>query len=241
MEEEIWKPIVGYEGRYEVSNMGRVRSIDHINYTHNRFNECVSHVKGRILKLGNNRGYKHVRLSLPNGIYKIFLVHRLVAESFVPNPLNRPQVDHINTNPSDNRASNLRWTNQSENLLNEITRKKISDNTKMQMLDPRARENISLKNKGSKRSAESRKKMSESHKGAPLSMEHRAALQKANFITTRKFQKEIIQYDEDMKEINRFESITQAAVAMNGSVSTISVCLRKLHRKAYGFYWRYAV
>lgn len=102
MTEEIWRPVVGYEGLYEVSSYGRVRSLDR--YVNNN-----SFWKGRILKLSDDgRGYLRAHLCLNNKI-KNFLVHRLVAQAFIPNPDNFPQVNHIDEDKSNNCVDNLEW------------------------------------------------------------------------------------------------------------------------------------
>lgn len=110
---EIWKPICGYEGLYEVSNLGRVRSLDRIvNYNDGRkrlFKSCV--LKAAIKK----NGYLIVSLH-KNGEHKTPLVHRLVAKAFIPNPNNLPQVNHINEIKTDNRIENLEWVTCKENL-----------------------------------------------------------------------------------------------------------------------------
>ena len=106
--EEIWKPVVGYEGLYEVSNTGQVRSLDKYDSI-NRFYE------GRILKLFADRlGYLKVGLS-SNGKTKKYLVHRLVAEAFIPNPNNFPIINHKDENPSNDNVDNLEWCNAKYN------------------------------------------------------------------------------------------------------------------------------
>lgn len=96
---EIWKPIKGFEGFYEVSNLGRVRSLES-----GRWKNRV-----KILKPGKlNNGYLKVTL-FKDGKPKTFLVHRLVAEHFIPNPLNLPQVNHKDENKENNCFENLEW------------------------------------------------------------------------------------------------------------------------------------
>lgn len=108
MTEEIWRPVKGYEGLYEVSSYGRVRSLDKYD-SMNRFYE------GRILKLFADRlGYLSVVL-YSNSKRKHYLVHRLVAEAFIPNPDNLPQVNHIDENPSNDNVDNLEWCNAKYN------------------------------------------------------------------------------------------------------------------------------
>lgn len=119
MEHEIWKDIKGYEGYYQVSNLGMVRSLEF--GKHRSYKKKVNIKPLSVLK--NNMGYCFVNLySRKNKGAKHFLIHRLVAEAFIPNPEGKPFVDHINTNPLDNRAVNLRWVTAKENSNNHLTK-----------------------------------------------------------------------------------------------------------------------
>ena len=116
MMNEIWKDINGYEGLYQISNFGNVKSLS------NNFSR-----KEKILKPKQRKGYLYVSLC-KNGKRKYYLVHRLVAEHFIPNPDNKPYIDHINGYKSDNRVCNLRWCTQKENMNNPLTIDKICKN-----------------------------------------------------------------------------------------------------------------
>lgn len=102
--EEEWRDIAGYEGLYQVSNLGRVKSL---NYMHTG-NE-------KIRKTKKNKGYLQVSL-WKNGKAHHTYVHRLVAETFIPNIKNLPQVNHIDENKENNRVDNLEWCDQKYNL-----------------------------------------------------------------------------------------------------------------------------
>lgn len=107
---EVWKPVKGYEGFYEVSNLGRVKSLERID----RFNKKW---KCRILK-PNYVGKHYQTIGLcKNGKVSRKKVHRLVAETFVPNPYNKPQVNHIDGDKENNFANNLEWVTNAENQL----------------------------------------------------------------------------------------------------------------------------
>lgn len=111
--QEEWHDIVGYEGLYQVSDLGRVRSLDR---TIQREDNAPFVLPGRILKCRTDKdGYILVTL---NGGFspKTFKVHRLVAQAFIKNDDNLPQVDHINGARNDNRIVNLRWSSVSKNL-----------------------------------------------------------------------------------------------------------------------------
>lgn len=100
MSKEIWKDIEGYEGLYQVSNLGRVKS---------------NLRKGRILKPSTTHdGYYNLTLS-KNGQLKTYRVHRLVCSAFISNPLNKSEVNHIDGNKKNNSIENLEWCTRSEN------------------------------------------------------------------------------------------------------------------------------
>lgn len=104
--EEIWKDIEGYEGCYQVSNLGRVKSLGN-GKTHNS--------SERILKGNNIKGYLVVKLS-KEGKQKQYLIHRLVAQVFIPNPNNLLQVNHIDEDKTNNTVSNLEWCSAKYNM-----------------------------------------------------------------------------------------------------------------------------
>lgn len=117
MGEEIWKDINGYEGLYKVSNLGNIK----------RFNKS----KNRKFNINRN-GYVLVNL-YKNGTSKNLSVHRLVAKSFIPNPENKPQVNHIDGNKLNNCISNLEWCTAKENIIHtykKLNRKGVSGNKK---------------------------------------------------------------------------------------------------------------
>lgn len=148
--EEIWKDIVGYEGFYQVSNLGRVKSLDrYIEVTNKRGTLYRRPIKGRLLSLNNvNDDYISVTLT-KDSIGISYSVHRLVAQAFIPNPDNLPQVNHKDENPSNNCVDNLEWCTAKYNS-NYGTR----------------REKLSKSLSGRIRSEEYCRKISESHSGA---------------------------------------------------------------------------
>ena len=119
MPEEEWRDIKGWEGKYQVSSYGRVRSIPRKVKVHvfgKGWGERET--KGVILSTGRWAEYPTVGLKdRSKGVRSMQLVHRLVAEAFIPNPENKPQVNHKNGNRADNMLSNLEWCTRSENCL----------------------------------------------------------------------------------------------------------------------------
>ena len=101
---EIWRPVKNYEGLYMISNLGRVKSI---NYRR-------TGQEGILTPYDEGHGYRMIDLS-KDGVRQKCRVHRLVAQAFIPNPLNKREVDHINFIRHDNRVCNLRWATSKEN------------------------------------------------------------------------------------------------------------------------------
>ena len=107
---EIWKDVDGYEGLYQVSNYGNVKSVK-------REGKNGRNYGGNVLKPSLNKscGYLTVGLS-SGGFTKTFLLHRLVAEAFIPNPSSKKEINHIDGNKHNNHISNLEWNTRLENM-----------------------------------------------------------------------------------------------------------------------------
>lgn len=116
-ESEIWRPVQGYEGTYQVSDQGRVRSLDRTISTDGRWGKMKRELHGGILRhLKHTGGYLRVTL-WHNGAFKNHYVHKLVLEAFVGPRPNGKQVAHNDGDKANNRLSNLRWASPSENQL----------------------------------------------------------------------------------------------------------------------------
>lgn len=208
---EIWKNIEGYEGIYEVSNLGRIRSIDRTITTRKG---VVRYMKGKLMSLCmDNNNYKHILLSKENK-QTLMLVHRLVAEAFLPNPDNKTEVNHINTIRTDNRVENLEWCTRKENCNNPLTKEK-QKTTNKRVHSEETRKRISLALKGRKISKESIEK------------------------TKQKVMKPILQFTKNGEFIRKWNSTTQAKIELG--ITTIPDCLRQKSKTAGGYIWRYAV
>ena len=115
---ETWKDIKGYEGRYQVSDIGRVKSLERRFVDKRGYKRTI---RGQILRPSTEKdGYLQVYLYKGDSDKgKNFFVHRLVCKSFHENPKNKPEVNHINEDKLDNRACNLEWVTRKENANNK--------------------------------------------------------------------------------------------------------------------------
>lgn len=178
--EEIWKDVVGYEGYYQVSNLGNVRSIDRY-VKGNGLTAEKQLKKGKMLKQFLKQGAWSVTLR-KEGTYKFRYTYRLVAEAFIPNPNNLPLINHIDEDRTNPRVDNLEWCDYSYNI---------------------------TYNEASKRAGKSRNK-------------------------------KVIQYDKEMNEIARYDSVGDAAKAVGAHQQNISQSCSGKQGPCRGFIWKYA-
>lgn len=251
---EEWRDIKGYEGMYQVSNEGRVKSLNY--------------------KRGNAAKIMKPELTI-SGYYQISLycggkrgrhyVHRLVAEAFIPNPENKPVVDHINTIRIENSVCNLRWATTKENVNNAISheklvktmstdeyKNKISNANKGKKRTPEQNEANRQRQLGKKLSDECRRKISEANKGRVISEESRMKISEANkgHKMPEELKKKLIEMHKGIAAYNRRKcvqlTLDDEFVAFHPCLSVdgfdcgkISECCsgkRKSHRR---FKWMY--
>ena len=222
---EEWRDVVGWEGLYQVSNLGRVKSI--------RRNKMLSPRKGRL-------SYLSVALC-KDGSFNNRWIHRLVYEAFVEQIPKDKEIDHINRKPWDNRLENLRLVTHKENMNNPLTIEVMK--SYVGELSP---------NYGRKASKETKAKiraflLSERNprRGTPLSEQHKKRIGNANKgrpcseESKRKKSKPILQYSLTGNFIKEWLSATEAANALGLNKCNICINLKGRIRQAYGYIWKY--
>ena len=220
---EEWRPVVGYEGLYEVSDWGNVRSVDRIIVDKNG---RKMHYKGRILKTATQpiSGYKMLLL----GVKHPAMVHRLVAKAFIPNPENKLEVDNIIpiSNGGTDEVWNLRWVTAKENANNPYSAAKrhrnLTDETKKKISDARKGNHYP--------------KLSEAKKGKPnpkLSAFLKGRENKAS-------QKKVHQFTKNGEFIKEWKKISDANEELKICSSSISACCKGKLKSTGGYIWKYA-
>jgi|WetSurMetagenome_2_1015567.scaffolds.fasta_scaffold22974_8 hypothetical protein len=153
---DIWKDIPGYEGMYQCSNYGLIQSFDRYIPSAIKYQDRVKR-KGKIIKPFFDR-YGYLKLILyKNGIKKNVTIHRLVALSFISNPENKPQVNHINGIKSDNYVNNLEWVSNIDNIKHGVANKLFQYGLNHHFATLTTQELIDIKNKYIPRIYSSRK------------------------------------------------------------------------------------
>lgn len=211
---EEWRDIQGYEGLYQVSNLGRVRSCD-------RFVKCGygknRTVRQQIIKPSIlNTGYYYVSLCREHTM-KSFCVHRLEAIAFLPNPEKKKEIDHIDGNRLNNSLDNLRLVTPKENMNNPVTTQRVSDSHKGMIPSPESIEKRRQSNTGKKRSEEYKKRAS----------------------VYNPCNKAVAQYTKDGEVIATFRSAAEAERQTGVHHPDIARVCKNKAKQAGGFIWRY--
>lgn len=180
---------------------------------------------GKELKQHLRKGYCYITIGKQK-----FSVHRMVALTYIPNPENKPEIDHIDGNPLNNNVDNLRWVTRQENEMNPITRQRISKVHKGKIISQEQREKLRLCNLGKKQSEETIKKRADKLRGRKRPQHITDILLKVN-------RKPIICIVKATNETLYFESQRQAAKTMNLSVAMVSRCVLGLC-KSRKYIWK---
>lgn len=211
---EIWKDIEGYERYYQVSNLGRVKSLARI--VKRKFNNYT--VRERILKARPDKdGYKYLVLCISCKA-KTFQVHRLVANAFIPNPDNLPCINHKDENPSNNCVENLEWCTYSyNNTYNDLAHRRMK---KVDYAKRTANTNWELRN---------------SH------IDFAKRTQNTDYeAIAEKRRKAVNQYDKDDNFIKQWKCVNDIAKEYHITPDAIRVhCLGKVKNLTAGYKWRY--
>lgn len=242
MKKEIWKPIVGYEELYEVSNLGRVKSM---NYNHTG--------KEQVLKPNKTR-YLTVILS-KNGNSDCKGVHILVAEAFIPNPEKKQEVHHIDKDPFNNRVDNLMWVTPNEhrsiyhcdnvsNLCKHTSKMVYQYSMGGELLaeycscaEAARQNNFSQGN-----ISDACRGKYKTLYGFQWSYEKHDNIKLVEPLEKRRWKhrsKTVLQYSLDGNFIKEYKSAKDAAIQTGIEVSNIRSCCRGLYKKTHGFIFRY--
>lgn len=227
MENEVWKDIPDYEGLYQVSNLGRIKSLN--------FNKTGIE---KIMKPRTGNRYYMIAL-WKNGIRKDYLLHRIVAKTFIPNPENKPFINHKDENCFNNSINNLMWCTHKENMNWGTRNERISKANKGKVIPKNIREKISKSNKGKKISDEQKEYLRKIRTGIKLTEEHKKKISVSN---KGKTAKKVNQYDLDGNFIKQWDCILDFYKSINKTKnnSSVSSCCKGKLKTAYGYKWKYA-
>lgn len=212
--EEIWKDIEGYEGLYQVSNLGRIKSLGR---TIERIGQKGKSFKRtypvKILKFGKDpKGYYRTSLAL-NGVNTTVKIHRIVAQAFIPNPNKLPQVNHIDGNKENNRVDNLEWCDNQEN----------QDHAWKNGLRKKGKEHWSYGKQP---------KWWTNQKGKNHPSYGLRGVKNAN-------SKKVVQYDKNNNFIKQWDSMADIQREIGINTCNISLCCQGKRKTAGGYIWKY--
>lgn len=259
MIEEVWKDVVGYEGYYQVSNLGKVKSVD-------RYVATVGNpsgkrlIKGKILSqakrtIRHEPGYCFVGLS-KNNITTTFAVHRLVAQAFIPNPGNLPCVNHKDENKFNNNVNNLEWCTVAYNNTYGTARERGGKKKSMPVVKLGLDGYLIRRYKSLVTAAKEEGVTKGNLANICVNRNGKKTLNGFVFMYEKDYLengfvgydnprlKKVEQYDLDGNYIRTFDSVKLAYAstgytASNGAANISAVC-RGRQKSAYGYKWRYA-
>lgn len=208
--QELWKDLKRFDNLYQVSNKGRVRSLIH--------NVILKPANIAYRNQEKSNGYQVVNIKK-----KIYYVHRLVAEEFIPNPDNLPQINHKDGNKQNNNVENLEWCTNSENMSHAYRLGLI----------------CRTKSKCSKNQEKWREIFGKKYHATKANTIFKEQWFKEKYIKPN--QKAIIQLDKNGNKIKEWESMKLAGEKLNISKQNISACCRGIRKTAGGFIWKYKI
>ena len=238
--EELWKDIPGFEGWYQASNIGRIRSLDrYVNYKSN--GQAIR--KGKILSpKTSNKGYKEVTL-IRNGQCFCKRVHQLVALAFIPNPNSYPHINHINEVKTDNRVENLEWCTPRQNneayytQRNTVYQYDLKGNlVKIWHSITRAAESLGGDKTGIQHCCAATAK-NKTYLGYIWSYTPMTQQLLEEKLTNNKLTK-VMQLDLDNNIVHFYKSTTEAAEAVGCNPSAITMAINGMRKVIKGYQWR---
>lgn len=244
-EKEIWKPIIGYEGLYEVSNLGRVKTLSKIvnNYPN------TTRVLPEKIRLGNinkKLGYRMISLSKDGDVHTMY-VHRLVALAFIPNPKNFPMINHKDEDKTNNNVSNLEWCTPRYNMAysNVFDAAKLKNSIPVCQYDM---DGVFIKRYNSSYDAARKIGVKPycisycclgkigSVKGFLWKYEDE---DREKIKHTRVSKRRVVQMDINGNELKIWSSIREAALSTRSNESLIGRCCNNKRNNTNGFKWKY--
>ena len=221
--EEIWVDIEGYEGLYQVSNQGRVRSLDREVIRNNgikqKINGCI------LTPYKNDDGYLCINL-YNKGKRKEYKIHRLVAINFVEGWFEGAEVDHIDTDRQNNAWTNLKWVTHKDNCNNETTKENYRKSKIGKKLSKEEIEKLRISRLGCKHTEETKQKISDNKKGKYIGKDNHGS-------------KKVVQLTLDKKIIKIWDCMTDANRERGFNINCISRCCKKKNKSHKGFIWLY--
>lgn len=222
------RPVVGYQGLYEVSNTGRVKSL----YT------------GKVLKAHKEKS-GHLRLGLKKNKKETKKrVHDLVAQAFIPNPENKPEVHHINFIPWDNRVENLMWVTRKEHLALHRAKKVYRYNLDGTFVDEwesacEIQRKLGLLGGHIQQCCIGKRAMAYNYQWSYEKYDRIQPLRSRQERIAEKTSKTVYQYTLDGVLVNTWKSATEVKRALKYCNSHISSCCKGICEHAYGYKWSY--
>ena len=241
MNNEIWKPILHYEDLYEVSSLGRVKVLSRTITYHNQNNRSVIRTyPSKILKPTNSRGYLRVSLN-QNGKIKKEQVHRLVAQAFIPNPNQLPEVNHKDENKLNNYVGNLEWCTSKYNCNYGTRNIRLSTALKGRHFTDEWKQKLSQNKIGITLSEIVKQNISSGHKGITFTEEHKKKIsQKLRDYKTQTIGKKVKQIDISNNEIVKiWDSLRAIEYELGFAHNCISRACQRENNIYKNFKWEF--